>query len=123
MKIKILHAHFLINTGNYSNERIGFSVELEEEESIEETVEQLRELAVKIVGKEADELDNERNDLKRQIQRLEKEMKKRCNDYNALAEFLEKQGIKSMEPLKENLKALAPKIEEQAITTIDMTDF
>jgi hypothetical protein len=42
MKIKRLHAHFLISTGSYNNERIGFSVELNEGESVEEIVTNLR---------------------------------------------------------------------------------
>ncbi len=42
MKIKRLHAPNLISTGNYNNERIGFSVELNEGESIESVVTSLR---------------------------------------------------------------------------------
>lgn len=50
MKIKRLHAHFLISTGSYNNERIGFSVELDEDETVESVVSQLRERAKNIVG-------------------------------------------------------------------------
>ncbi|WP_168163391.1 hypothetical protein [Calothrix sp. 336/3] len=45
MKIKTVHAHFLVSTGNYNNERIGFSVVLDEE-SPEQAVEILRERAI-----------------------------------------------------------------------------
>ena len=42
MKIKTLHAHFLISITSYNNERVGFSVELDEDESIESAVSELR---------------------------------------------------------------------------------
>jgi hypothetical protein len=56
MKIKLLHAHFLISIGSYSNERIGFTVELDDSEDAAQAVSELREHARAIVGKPADEL-------------------------------------------------------------------
>lgn len=50
MKIKTLHAHFLISTENYCNERIGFSVELENDETPELIVPLLRARAKAIVA-------------------------------------------------------------------------
>ncbi len=56
MKIKRLHAHFLITTDNYNNERVGFSVELSEGENVTEVVETLRVKAVEAIGQSADNL-------------------------------------------------------------------
>ena len=76
MKIKQIHAHFLIPIGDYSNERIGFSVELEENETVESVVSELRNQAVKVVGGKADELYNLRRSLQEQCWALEKRLEK-----------------------------------------------
>ncbi|MEH2069155.1 MAG: hypothetical protein V7K47_13510 [Nostoc sp.] len=56
MKIKLVHAHFLISIGDYSNERVGFTVELEEGETVKDVVATLRQQAVTAVGPKAKEL-------------------------------------------------------------------
>lgn len=94
MQIKQVHAHFLISIGNYSNERIGFSVELGEGESPEEVVPQLREKAKAIVGKPAEELYSEKYRLEAAIRELESRLAKVRHEWDATAEFLKAQGVR-----------------------------
>ncbi|MDZ8108348.1 MAG: hypothetical protein RM338_22370 [Nostoc sp. DedQUE12a] len=98
MKLKTLHAHFLISTGNYSNERIGFSVELDEGESVESTVENLRERAKRIVGKKAQELYDERYELTKECRELENRLNTLRKEWDATAEFLKAQGLNPTAP-------------------------
>ncbi|WGV25686.1 hypothetical protein [Halotia branconii] len=93
MKIKTIHAHFLISTGNYSNERIGFSVNLDDGETAEEVVPILRERAKKIVGEKADDLYEKRNKLHRDCIQFEDRLDKLRKEWDATAAFLKAQGL------------------------------
>ncbi|HEY9610495.1 hypothetical protein [Allocoleopsis sp.] len=120
MQIKLVHAHFLISVGNYSNERIGFSVELDDGETPENVVPQLREKARRIVGQPADELYEEKYKLENTIRELEKRLKILREEWDKTAEFLKAQGIKpeaSHMPQFSNLLS-ASKVEEES-TVID----
>lgn len=94
MQIKQFHAHFLISIGNYSNERIGFSVELEGDETPEQVVGQLRERATAIVGQPAEELYSVKHNLERTIRELEGKLANLRQQWEATAEFLKAQGIR-----------------------------
>lgn len=124
MKIKTIHAHFLISTGNYNNERIGFSVELNDNESLEETVIQLRERAKKIVGRKAVELYNERNKIAREVQQLEDRLNKLRKEWDATAEFLKTQGLNPDAPSMPQFRNLlsAVTVESEVVTTADDED-
>lgn len=93
MKIKTVHAHFLISLGSYSNERIGFSVQLEEGETAEEVVPVLRERAKKIVGQTADDLYDKRSKLYRECLTYEDKLDKLRKEWDATAAFLKAQGL------------------------------
>ncbi|WP_375494760.1 hypothetical protein [uncultured Nostoc sp.] len=118
MKIKTIHAHFLISIGSYSNERIGFSVELDETESIESTVEELRERAKKIVGKKAEDLYEERGKLWRECAELEKKLNTLRKEWDATAEFLKAQGLNPTAPSMPQFRNLltAVTVESEVIT-------
>lgn len=98
MKIKTVHAHFLISTGSYNNERIGFSFELEENETLDSAVGELREQAKKIVGKKADELYSERSNLTNECLKLQKQLDTLRREWDATAEFLKTQGLNPTAP-------------------------
>lgn len=98
MNIKQIHAHFLISIGNYSNERIGFSVELEEGETPEQVVSDLREKAKAIVGRPAQELYDETFRIQSAIQVLESKLKELRAEWDATAEFLRAQGVNPNAP-------------------------
>lgn len=98
MHIKQVHAHFLISIGNYSNERIGFSVELEEGETPEQVVSELREKAKAIIGKTADQLYSEKIEYEGAVRILEIKLEKLRKEWDATAEFLKAQGIRPDTP-------------------------
>lgn len=124
MKIKLIHAHFLISVGDYSNERIGFTVELEEEDTVESVVSDLRDQAIKAVGLKADELYKQRRDLQEQCWQLEKRIAKAHAEWNATAEFLRAQGIKPDAPPMPQFNNLlaAVKVEEESQSVAEIVD-
>ncbi len=123
MKIKTIHAHFLISIGSYSNERIGFSVELDEGESIDSTVAELRERAKRIVGQTADELYNNRNNLYRECKDLETKLNKLRQEWDATAEFLKAQGLNPGAPSMPQFRNLlnAVMVESEVVTEEEET--
>lgn len=123
MKIRQVHAHFLISVGNYSNERIGFTVELEEGETPEEIIPQLRDKARTIVGRPADELYSEKYRIEGTIHELERRLASLRKEWDATAEFLTAQGIRPDAPSMPQFNNLlkAAKIEEEAIG--ELVDF
>lgn len=118
MEIKQIHAHFLISIGNYSNERIGFSVELEEGESPEQAVAQLREKAKAIVGQPADELYSKKHRMESAIRELDRKLASLRKEWDATAEFLKAQGIRPDAPSMPQFNNLlvAAQVEEEAIS-------
>ena len=124
MKIKTLHAHFLISIGSYSNERIGFSVEVDNEESIDEIVSNLRERAKKIVGRKADELYDERNKIYRECAQLESKLNTLRQEWDATAEFLKAQGLNPQAPSMPQFRNLltAVTVESEVVTEQDYED-
>ncbi len=124
MKIKQIHAHFLISIGDYSNERIGFTVELEEEDTVESVVSELRNQAIKVVGAKADELYSHRRNLQEQCWAVEKRLEKAHTEWNATAEFLRTQGIKPDAPPMPQFNNLlaAVKVEEESHSEAEIVD-
>ena len=124
MKIKTLHAHFLISTSSSSNERIGFVVELDEGESIESTVETLRERAKKIVGKKAQDLYNERYELTKECKELENKLNALRKEWDATADFLKAQGLNPTAPSMPQFRNLlaAVTVETEVIREEDSDD-
>ncbi|WP_375469545.1 hypothetical protein [uncultured Nostoc sp.] len=124
MKIKLVHAHFLISIGDYSNERIGFTVEPEDEETLEQVVAALRAEAIKVVGTKANELYDLRSTLKKQCYEVEKRLIKARNEWDATAEFLKTQGIKPDAPPMPQFNNLlsAVKVEEELVSEAEIVD-
>lgn len=124
MQIKTVHAHFLISIGSYSNERIGFSVILDEGETPEEVVPRLRERAKNIVGKKSDELYNERNKLIRECTELEAKLHLLRKEWDATAAFLKAQGLNPVAPSMPQFRNLlsAVTVESEVVTESDYDD-
>lgn len=123
MRITQIHAHFLISIGNYSNERIGFTVDVEDPspQQIEETVQTLRERAIAIVGKPAAELYEEKFNLQRACNDLEKKLSQLREQWEKTAVFLRTQGLNTPSMPFEDLftHALPASIEEELVETVD----
>ncbi len=126
MEIKLVHAHFLISVGNYSNERIGFTVQLDEGEIPEEVVPILRDKARQIVGQPADALYGEKYKLESACKELEKRLSKLREEWDKTADFLKAQGIKpDVSPMPQfgNLLAAAKIEEEDVVVNGELTEF
>lgn len=124
MKIKLVHAHFLISIGDYSNERIGFTVEPEDEETLEQVVAVLRAEAIKVVGTKANELYDARSILQKECYALEKKLTKVRSEWDDTAEFLRTQGIKPDAPPMPQFNNLlaAVKVEEESVSEAEIVD-
>jgi|GEM_PF-2577594 hypothetical protein len=124
MKIKQVHAHFLISIGNYSNERIGFSVVLDENEQPEEIVSELRKKAAAIVGLPAEDLYNRKWQAERECQALEIRMAKLRKEWDSMSEFLKAQGINPDAPPMPQFNNLlnAAKVEEETVSHGEIID-
>ena len=117
MIINQIHSHFLIPIGHYSNERIGFSVSLEEGESVEEAVAELRKKAAAIVGRPAEELYEQKYQAERECREIENRLSKLRKEWDAMSEFLYKQGIKpDVQPMPQFNNLLnAVQVEEETV--------
>jgi hypothetical protein len=125
MEIKRIHAHFLVSTGNCCNERVGFTVEMHEDETVEQVVAQLRETAIKIIGSDARTLYRRKQDCEAACDRLEHKLADLKRRWSATAEFLRAQGINPEAPeipLFENLLA-GVKPKEESVTAEFEEDF
>lgn len=124
MKIKRLHAHFLITTDNYNNERVGFSVELSEGENVKEVVEVLRVKAVEAIGESADNLLRKRRDLSWECKELEAKLSKIRQEWEATAQFLKAQGLNPEAPSMPQFSKLLNAVKVEVVTeVIDEEDY
>ncbi|AFY34887.1 hypothetical protein [Calothrix sp. PCC 7507] len=117
MKIKLLHAHFLISLGDYSNERVGFTAELEEGDTVKSVVADLRSEATAAIGAKAEQLYDRRQALQQTCDVLERKLTKLRTEWEATAEFLKAQGIKPDAPSMPQFKNLisAVKTESESV--------
>jgi hypothetical protein len=117
MEINQVHAHFLISIRHDSNERIGFSVTLDEGESVEEAVAELRTKAAEIVGRPAKELYEQKYAAERQCREIEIRLAKLRKKWDAMREFLKAQGIKADAPPMPQFNNLlnAAQVEEETV--------
>jgi hypothetical protein len=94
MKIKTVQYLATLNLGNYQNERIGFVAKLDEGESPETVVEQLRQKVKDCALPNTDTLYSQIRERKEALDILEIKLSKARQQWDATAEFLRKQGIK-----------------------------
>ena len=113
MKITTIHYSALLNLGNYSNEKIGFTAQIKEDESIEQVIEQLREKVNQNGGVNAEELYTTMSQGRRQLADLERKIKKATDEWNATAEFLRTQGIKPEAVDMPRFTNLLPEVKEE----------
>ena len=109
----------LFNLGNYNNEKIGLSAELDEGDDPEAVVATLREQAVaRAVNTGLSTDDDIRWQIRHQLDELKEiqtKVQKATTEWNELAEFLRVQGIKPEAP-NISLKALMPSVDEESST-------
>lgn len=126
MKIEKLHAHFLITTDSYNNERVGFTVALDEEDDTKEVVEQLRVKACSAIGESAEKLGERRRKLYSDCNKLEAKLDKLRKEWEATAEFLKVQGLNPEAPSMPQFRNLLQSVKvdaEEVFTDGDNDDF
>lgn len=116
MKIKTVHYSALINVGNYNNEKIGFTADIEENETVESTIEALRLKVKEVGGVDAERLYSEIRDKRQELRELERKVRKATEEWNALAEFLRSQGIKKDAVDMPMFTNLLPEVKQEQIT-------
>lgn len=98
MKITKVVYHALFNLGDYNNEKIELSAQLEEGETPEDIVPKLRERVTALAQPNLKEMWDKRYELEQEIRRLEKKLAESRDSWNATAEFFRTQGIKPEMP-------------------------
>jgi hypothetical protein len=108
MKVIQIEYSALYNTGNYENEKVGLTVQLEEGETVEETVLALRKKTAEMVGPKAMEQVDLKQRLSRAVARMREEAELAAQEYEVAKNFMEAQGLKMDMPAFPMLKTLLP---------------
>lgn len=95
MKIKRVEYSALVNLGNYSNERISFTADLTDGETPETAIVQLRTKAQECALPNMDTTISDIYKAQKELKDLERKLVKARGEWNATAEFLRAQGIKT----------------------------
>lgn len=122
MKIKTVHYSALINLGNYNNEKIGFTADIEENETVESAIEALRLKVKEMGGVDADKMYSEIRDKRQELRELERKVRKATEEWNALAEFLRSQGIKKDAVDMPMFTNLLPEVKQEQITDGELVE-
>lgn len=111
MKITTVGYARLNNLGDYQNERIEMQAQLEEGETPEQVLQDLKERVLAECKPSARQLDDRRWDLINEIDKLERKLADYQRKWNAAAQFLIAQGIKPDAPMFPDLAGLLPAAE------------
>lgn len=119
MRIRTVHYSALINLGDYNNEKIGFTAEVEEDDSIDEILESLKAKVEQLGGLNAQDFYSKQRDGRHALSELERKIKKATEQWNATSEFLRTQGIKSDAPDMPVFTNLLPEVKEERSGVVD----
>lgn len=119
MKIKTVHYSALINLGDYSKEKIGFTAEVEEGDTIDEIIESLKFKVEQVGGLNAQEFYSKQRHGTQLLQELERKIKQATEQWNATSEFLRTQGIKPDAVDMPAFTNLLPEVKEERSGVID----
>ncbi|MEH1874487.1 hypothetical protein [Nostoc sp.] len=112
--------------GDYSNERVGFTVELEEGDTVKDVVDDLRQQAITAIGPKSEEVYNQNRKLRSENRELQERTNKLRSEWDATAEFLRAQGIKpeapSMPQFDRLLNAAKPESQSVAAEFVEEAD-
>lgn len=121
--MKTTHVEFsaLFNLGDYSNEKIGFRVELEEGDDVDQVVEHLRNKAISLSAGEGDaqNLYNRIYTSHSELRKLNDKVKAATEQWNQVADFLRAQDLKPDAPNLPSLPALTPGHPDEVEVEID----
>ncbi|MBW4485056.1 MAG: hypothetical protein KME14_21170 [Tildeniella torsiva UHER 1998/13D] len=118
MKITQVEYQALYNLGDYNNERISLKAILEDGETPEDVVAQLREKAIALnagSGGEAQDLYSRIYRYKRDLETLEAKIKTAADQWNQTATFLKAQGLNPDAPTLEPFQSLLAPADEGVV--------
>lgn len=124
MKIITVEYSALVNLGNYNNEKIGFTAQLQDGETPEQVVEALRNKVKEIAGPEADELYHQMSEGQYKLRKLNRQIEEATAKWNSTAEFLRTQGLKPEAPDMPMFTNLLPEpqIKEEQVEVGEIED-
>ncbi len=95
MKIKTVQYLATINLGNYSNEKIRFTADINEDDDEKQVVEVLRQKVRDCALPNIEDVQRDIYKYQGDLRSLKKKLELATNQWNATAEFLITQGIKA----------------------------
>lgn len=107
MKVKRVIYSAVVSLGNYENEKIGMAAALEDGDSPEEVIQELKKRSIALAGPSAQKTWEERYKLERTFEQLRQQVVSAKAEYESVAAFLKAQGIKDMTEFPQ-LKLLGP---------------
>lgn len=125
MKITQVGYQALYNLGSYNNERISLRATLEEGDTPDDVVNQLRQKAIALnagSGGEADELYGRIYRYQRDLRELEAKIKTAAEQWNQTAAFLKAQGLNPNAPTLEPFQSLLAPADE-GVVEAELDDF
>ena len=115
MKIKTVQYLATINLGNYSNEKIGFTADLKEDDDVKQVVEALRQKVKDCALPNIEEVQSELYKHQTALRRLKDKLEKARSECDAMAEFLRTQGIKADAANMPQFTNLLPTIADERV--------
>lgn len=94
MRIKSIEYSAVFNLGNYNNEKISFTADIEEGEIAEEVIKTLRDKAIECALPNSDDIRDYIFRSQGELRNLEQKLHKARKEWDATAQFLRTQGIK-----------------------------
>ena len=115
MKIKTVQYLATINLGNYSNEKIGFTADINEDDELKQAVEVLRQKVRDCALPNIEDVQSEIYKHQNELRRLKDKLEKARSEWDATAEFLRTQGIKADAANMPQFTNLLPAITDERV--------
>lgn len=122
MKITRVGYSALFNLGNYNNERIELTAQLDENDDISSVVQDLRTRANSLALPNEQILVEQIQKRRRLLEELEKRIASRTEEWNAIADFLKAQGIKPDAPNMPDFKKLLPQANHEEVIEAEVEE-
>jgi hypothetical protein len=114
VEIKTIEYEACFNLGNYENERLRFRVDIPSDMTPKEAFEYLRQKAIECAQPDPAKTWEERQKLERELRNLQKKCEEARKNWEAAANFLTAQGLKSEMPNFPQMTNLLPSPVEEA---------
>lgn len=115
MKIKTVHYLATINLGNYSNERIGFTADIESGEDERQAIEILRQKVKECSLPNIEDVQREIYKSQTELSLIQSKLAKLRTQWDATAEFLRKKGIKTDAVDMPQFSLLLPSVSDEQV--------